>query len=93
MIAKDMTRLSGEIAGLHAKRAAMVSGLTRGSRERSTAVAAFCAGLSEARSGMAKKTKSERVAFVNQMKHFVNSHRRAVAMDLAEVRRAWSGAN
>ncbi len=91
MIAQDMTRLSGEIAGLHAKRAAMVSGLTRESRDRSAAVAALCTRLSETRSEMAKKTKSERAAFMNQLKHEVNTVRRAVAMDLAEVRRVWSG--
>jgi len=91
MIAQDMTRLSGEISALHAQRAALLNNLTRGSEELTASMAGFCTRLAEARNGMAKRTKSERQAFVQKVKDEVNAQRRGVATDLAEVRRVWSG--
>lgn len=91
MIAEDMTRLSGEIVALHGKRAALMGDLARGSKELSASVAGFCSQLTEARSNMAKRTKTERAAFLKNLKSEVNARRREVAMDLGEVRRSWSG--
>jgi phage host-nuclease inhibitor protein Gam len=91
MIAQDMSRLVGEISDLHAKRSEMMSDLARGSKNLAAEMASFCTHLSEERSNMAKRTKSERMAFVQQLKDGVNAHCRSVANDLAEVRRCWSG--
>jgi hypothetical protein len=91
MIAQDMTRLIGEISDLHEKRAALMSDLNQGSRDLATSMAGFCTHLAEERSEMAKRTKSERTAYVQQLKDQVNAHCRGVASDLAEVRRCWSG--
>ncbi len=91
MIAQDMTRLIGEISDLHAKRAALMSDLNRGSKDLAASMAGFCAHLSDERSDMAKRTKSERMAYVQGLKDQVNAQCRGVASDLAEVRRCWSG--
>lgn len=91
MIAEDMTRLSGEIVALHGKRAALMGDLARGSRELSASMAGFCGRLAEERFGMAKRTKTERMAFLKNLRNEVNARRHEVAMDLGEVRRCWSG--
>jgi hypothetical protein len=91
MIAPDMARLSREIAALHGKRAALIADLTRGGKELNASMTEFCTNLAQTRSEMAKRTKSERMAFMQHLKDTVNSQRRGVAQDLAEVRRSWSG--
>jgi hypothetical protein len=90
MIAEHMTRLSGEIAALHSNRAELIGDLARGSNDLSTSVAAFCSQLAKGRRGMAKRAKSEGMAFLKNLKSEVNARRREVAVDLrglAKVRR------
>ncbi len=86
-----MTRLSGEIVALHGKRAALMADLARGSKDLSVSMAGFCSRLGDARCAMAKQTKSERAAFLKNLKSEVSALRREVAMDLGEVRLCWSG--
>jgi hypothetical protein len=40
---------------------------------------------------MAKRTKNERVAFLNNLKRSVGAQRRAMRNDLTAARRAWAG--
>ena len=93
MIAEEMTHLSGEIAALHSKRTVMMGDLARGSKDLTASVRDFCAGLAAARNGMAKQSRSDRMAFLKDLKSNVNELRRGVAMDLDEVRRVWTGRN
>ena len=77
MLTNAMTRLCGEIVALRKMRGSMVTELRRD-------VATLCAHFGSARTAMAKRTRNERVAFVNNL-------RRSVGDDLAGARRAWAG--
>jgi hypothetical protein len=40
---------------------------------------------------MARRTRNERVAFLNSLRRSVGAHRRDVRNDLAGARRVWAG--
>lgn len=91
MLTDDMTRLCGEIVAMRRGRGCLMSQLQCDTKGRRQAVVGFCADLSSARTTMAKRTKNERVAFVNGLKRWVGARRRDVRNDLAGARRAWAG--
>ncbi len=91
MLTEDMTRLCGEIIAMRRMRGNLMSELERGAKGRQQAVAELCTHMTTARSTMAKQTKNERVAFMNNLRRSVGAHRRATTNDLAGARRAWAG--
>jgi len=91
MLTDDMTRLCGEILTLRKMRGSLVNELARGTNERKEAVAELCAHIGSARTAMARRTKNERVVFLNGLKRSVGAQRRDMRNDLAGARRAWAG--
>ena len=91
MLTEDMTRLCSEIVAQRRLRGSMMSDLQRGAKERKQAMGEFCANTGSARMAMAKRTKNERVAFLNGLRRSVGAHRREMRNDLAGARRAWAG--
>lgn len=91
MLTDDMTRLCSEIHAMRRTRGSMMSELQRDTKGRKQAVAQLCAHLGSARTAMAKRTKNERVAFLNNLKRSVGGQRRDMRNDLAGARRAWAG--
>jgi KaiC/GvpD/RAD55 family RecA-like ATPase len=87
----DMTRLCGEIVSLRNDREFLMAELASGARDLTDFVASMQADFCDARKKMAKKTKSERVAFVSGVKKKVMRMRKETNGDLAGARRAWSG--
>jgi hypothetical protein len=51
----------------------------------------LCAHFGRARTTVAKRTKNERVAFLNNLKRSVGAQRRDMRNDLAGTRRVWAG--
>ena len=93
MMTDDITRLCGEIVALREARGAMMRGLAREHKDRSQSVFQFCAHTHSARAEMAKRTKTERLAFLRNLKRAANAQRREMQKDLAGARRAWAGAS
>jgi hypothetical protein len=91
MLTDDMTRLCGEICAMRRMRGSMMSELQHGATERKQTVAELCAHIGRARTTMAKRTKHERVAFLNNLKRSVSAQRRDMRNDLTGARRAWAG--
>ena len=91
MLTEDMTRLCGEIVGMRRMRGNLMGELQRGAKGRKQAVTDLCVHISTARVAMAKRTKNERLAFLNSLRRSVGAHRREVSNDLAGARRAWAG--
>jgi hypothetical protein len=91
MLTEDMTRLCGEINAMRRMRGSMMSDLQHGAKELEHTVTKLCAHFGRARMTMAKRTKHERVAFLNNLKRSVGAQRRDVRDDLAGARRAWAG--
>jgi hypothetical protein len=91
MLTDDMTRLCGEICAMRRMRGSMMSELQHGATERKQTVAELCAHIGRARMTMAKQTKHERVAFLNNLKRSVGAQQRDMRNDLAGARRAWAG--
>lgn len=91
MLTDDMTRLCGEIVALRRMRGSLLSDLHRDAKGRKQAVAELCARTGSARVAMARRTRNERVAFLNSMRRAVGAHRRDVRNDLAGARRVWAG--
>jgi hypothetical protein len=91
MLTEDMTRLCGEIVSLRGLRGSMMADLQNGAKGRKQAVAKLCTHLHNARVATAKRSKSERVAFLNGLRRSVGVQRREVRNDLAGARRAWAG--
>ena len=91
MLTNDMTRLCGEILAMRRMRGSLMSELQHGAKGRKQAVAELCAHVGSARVAMAKRTRNERVAFMNSLRRSVGAHRRDVRNDLAGARRAWAG--
>jgi len=91
MSTDDMTRLCGEILAMRRMRGSLVSELQHDAKERKQAVAELCTHIGSARVAMAKRTRNERVAFLNSLRRSVGAHRRDVRNDLAGVRRVWAG--
>ena len=91
MLTDDMTRLCGEILSMRKMRGTLMNDLQRCAKGRKQAVAKLCAHLGSARVAMAKRTRHERVAFMNSLRRSVGAQRRDVRNDLAGARRAWAG--
>jgi type IV secretory pathway TrbL component len=91
MLTDDMTRLCEEILAMRKARGAMISELQHGAKGLNHSVTKLCAHFGRVRSTMAKRTKNERLAFLNNLKRSVGSERRDVRNDLAGARRAWAG--
>lgn len=91
MLKDDMTRLCGEIVAMRKMRGDLMGELQRETTGRKQAVTALCAHFGGARTAMARRTKSERVAYLNSLKRSIGAHRRETRNDLAGARKAWAG--
>jgi len=91
MLTEDMTRLCGEILAMRGMRDSMMTELQSEAKGRNRAVVELCAHFGRARTTMAKRTKNDRVAFLNDLKRSVGAQRRDMRNDLAGARRAWAG--
>jgi hypothetical protein len=91
MLTDDMTRLCGEILAMRGTRHGLMNELQRDGKGRKRAVVELCAHFGRARTTMAKRTKNERVAFLNDLKRSVGAQRRDMRNDLAGARRVWAG--
>ncbi len=80
----DMTRLCGEISALHGAREAFLKDLQ-------DAVSGMQAEFRDAHGAMARKTKTERVAFVSRLKKTVSGMRTEFVADIAGAHQAWFG--
>jgi hypothetical protein len=84
VLTDDMTRLSGEIAGLHGSLEAFVGDLKTG-------VVAMKADFRKAHRQMAKRTAAERAEFVSDLVEKVAGLRNEFAEDIAGAHQAWCG--
>lgn len=91
MLTEDMTRLCAEILALRKMRGSLMSEMQHDSKGRKQAVATFCAHLGSARAATARRSKHERVAFMNHLRRSVGAQRREMRDDLAGARSAWAG--
>jgi hypothetical protein len=91
MLTDDMTRLCDEILAMRKTRGSMMTELQHGAKGLRHSVTKLCAHFGRVRTTMAKRTKNERVAFLNDLKRSVNGQRRDMRSDLAGARRAWAG--
>ena len=87
-----MTQLRGEVGALRRDRRAFEKGLQQQGRARHTAVEQMCAQFSAARLGMARKTRQERRAFLDNLQGSVSRQRDHMQADLEAARRVWTGA-
>ena len=87
-----MTQLRGQVEALRRDRQALRTGLQQQERARQAAVEQMCAQFSATRLGMARKTRQERRAFLDNLYGLVNRQRDQMQADLAAARRVWSGA-
>ena len=95
-LTNDMARLRGEVDALRVARGALMQDLTRGAKERKTAVEAMRAEFTSAHAAMAKQNHNERVAFVTAVTGEVDSllatfsrHRHDMARKGKKDRRAF----
>ena len=86
MMTDDITRLRGEIITMRKVRDALMDRLVRDVKERNRSVFQFRAHNRSAHAEMAKRTKTERLAFLRNWQ-------RELQRDLAGARRAWAGAS
>ena len=91
MLTDDTTRLCDEIVALRKARGAMIAELHHGAKGLKHSVTKLCAHFGRVRATMAKRTKNERLAFLNNLKRSVGAERRDMRNDLAGARRAWAG--
>ena len=91
MLTADMTRLCDEIVALRKARGAMMADLRHGAKGLQHSVTKLCAHFGRVRTTMAKRTKNERLTFLNNLKRSVGAERRDMRNDLAGARRAWAG--
>ena len=91
MLTADMTRLCDEIVALRKARGTMMAELQHGAKGLKHNVTKLCAHFGRVRSTMAKRTKNERLTFLNNLKRSVGAERRDLRNDLAGARRAWAG--
>ena len=75
MLTDDMTRLCGEIHAMRSMRGSMMRELQHGAKGLKQTVAELCAHFDRARTTMAKRTKNERMAFLNNLKRSVGAQR------------------
>jgi len=91
MLTDDMTRLSREIYALRKMRGSLMHELQHDAKGLKQTVTKMCTHFGRARMAMAKRTKHERVAFLNNLKHSVGAQRQEMRDDLAGARKAWAG--
>ena len=91
MLTDDMTRLCDEIVAMRKMRGSMMNELQHGAKGLKHTITKLCAHFGRARTTMAKRTKNERVAFLNNLKRSVSAQRRDMRNDLAGARSAWAG--
>ena len=91
MLTDDMTRLSREIHALRKMRGSLMHELQHDAKGLKQTVAKMCTHFGRARMTMAKRTKHERVTFLNNLKHLVGAQRQEMRDDLAGARKAWAG--
>ena len=93
MLTDDMTRLSREIHTLRKMRGGLMHELQHEAKGLKQTVAKMCIHFGRARAAMAKRTKHERVTFLNNLKRSVGAQREEMQDDLAGARKAWAGRN
>ena len=91
MLTEDMTRLCDEIVALRKTRGTMMTELQHGAKGLKHSVTKLCAHFGRVRATMAKRTKNERLTFLNNLKRTVGAQRREMRNDLSGARRAWAG--
>ena len=91
MLTEDMTRLCDEIVAMRKMRGNMMTELQHGAKGLKHTVTKLCAHFGRVRATMAKRTKHERLVFLNNLKSTVGAQRREMRNDLAGARRAWAG--
>ena len=91
MLTDDITRLCAEILDMRKMRGELMSEIQHDTKGRKKAVAKFCAHLGSARAATAKRSKHERVAFMNHLRRSVGTELREIREDLAGARKAWAG--
>ena len=91
MLTEDMTRLCNEIVTMRKARGSMMSGLRHDAKGLKQTVKKLCAHLGRTRTSMAKRTKNERTAFLNDLKRSVGAQLRDTRNDLAGARRVCAG--
>ena len=91
MLADDMKSLCNEILAMRNMRGNLMGELQRETQGRKQAVTELCAHFGSARASMARRTKDERVAYLNSLNRSVGAHLRETRNDLAGARRAWAG--
>jgi hypothetical protein len=91
MLTDDMTRLCAEIVAMRKMRGNLMSEIQHDSKKRRQAVAKFCVHLGTARAAMARRSKHERMAFMNRLRRSVGTELREIRDDLAGARNAWAG--
>jgi hypothetical protein len=91
MLTDDMTRLCDEILTMRKARGSLVNELQHGAKALKHTVTKLCAHMGRARASTAKRTKNERVAFLNNLKRSVAGQRRDMRNDLSGARNAWAG--
>ena len=65
--------------------------LHHGAKGLNHSVTKLCAHFGRVRTAMAKRTKNDRLTFLNNLKRSVGAERRDLRNDLAGARRAWAG--
>jgi hypothetical protein len=90
MLTDDMIRLRNEILAMRKMRGSLMSELQHGAKGLKHTVTKLCTHFGRARTTMAKRTKNERMAFLNNLKRSVGEQRRDMRNDLAGARRAWA---
>jgi len=91
MLTEDMTRLCDEIVAMRKMRSSMMTELQHGAKGLKHSVTKLCAHFGRVRATMAKRSKNERLTFLNNLKRTVGGQRRDIRNDLAGARRAWAG--
>jgi len=89
MLTDEMSVLRSDIVAMRKARGAMMNELEQANMDRRRAVSDLCRHFRGARAGMARRSKSERVAGLQNLKRVVNGHRQAMRSDLAGVRKVW----
>jgi hypothetical protein len=91
MLTDEMTRLRNTIVSMRNMRSAMMSELEQANKTRKHAVSDLCRHFHSARASMARRTKADRIAGLQNLKRVVNAHRQSMRSDLIGVRQVWAG--
>lgn len=91
VLTSDMTRLCGDIGAMRKMRGAFMKELERETADRRAAVSDMRENFSTAHADMARKMKTDCLAFVSNLKQAVGTLRRMLRSDLAGAHQAWLG--